>query len=424
MHLIENVLLALEGLKANKMRALLTMLGIIIGIGSVIAIVTVGDSMTATVSSSMQSLGATNIIVNIQKKDAEDRGGPEISTSSGSIAESDLISDEMIDKYLEIYSDNVQAISLSASGGSGKAQDGRLYANVTLTGVNEGYGISSNVDVIDGRFLREGDIKSNRYVAVVSDKLVKNMFSAGENPLGKEIKVNTTDNIQTFTIIGVYKHEQSMFTGGSSANEKDIRTNLYLPITTCNMMTSADNGYQSITVMAKSGVDTEAFSENTKQFFNTYYTNNTKYQIGVMNMESMMSSMTSMMGTLTVAISVIAAISLVVGGVGVMNIMLVSVTERTREIGTRKALGARSSSIRTQFIVEAIIICAIGGLIGVATGVSLGYLGSTLLGFPGFPTAFIIVVAVLFSMLIGVFFGYYPANKAAKLDPIEALRYE
>ena len=141
-------------------------------------------------------------------------------------------------------------------------------------------------------------------------------------------------------------------------------------------------------------------------------------------MDSMIGSMTSIMSTVSLAIGVIAAISLLVGGIGVMNIMLVSVTERTREIGTRKALGAKNTAIRIQFIVESMIICLIGGILGVALGTTLGRVGSTLLGAPGWPTLSIVLIAVGFSMAIGVFFGYYPANKAAKLDPIEALRYE
>jgi len=420
MYLMENIKLAIEGLKSNKMRSLLTMLGIIIGIGSVIAIVTVGNSMTDSVSASMQSLGATNIMVNVQEVDQEDKGP----TNTSSIDESDLITDEMIDKYLKIYGNNVEAISLSSSGGSGKAKEGRLYANVGLTGVNEGYVTANNINMTSGRFVKEGDIKSNRYVAVVSDKLVNNMFSPNEDPLGQEIKVTMDDSIQTFTIVGVYKYEQTMLMGGSSSSEKDIRTDLYIPITTCKKLASEDKGYQYLTVMLTTDADSEKAVNDTKDFFNTYYKNSTKYEIDVMSMESMMSSVTSMMSTISIAVAVIAGISLIVGGVGVMNIMLVSVTERTREIGTRKALGARNASIRVQFVVEAIIICGIGGLIGIAAGITLGYLGSTLLGFPGFPSIAIIVIAVLFSMLIGVFFGYYPANKAARLDPIEALRYE
>ena len=420
MYLMENIKLAIEGLKSNKMRSLLTMLGIIIGIGSVIAIVTVGNSMTDSVSASMQSLGATNIMVNVQEVDQEDEGP----TNTSSIDESDLITDEMIDKYLKIYGNNVEAISLSSSGGSGKAKEGRLYANVTLTGVNEGYVTANNINMTSGRFVKEGDIKSNRYVAVVSDKLVNNMFSPNEDPLGQEIKVTMDDSIQTFTIVGVYKYEQTMLMGGSSSSEKDIHTDLYIPITTCKKLASEDKGYQYLTVMLTTDADNKKAVNDTKDFFNTYYKNSTKYEIDVMSMESMMSSVTTMMRTISIAVAVIAGISLIVGGVGVMNIMLVSVTERTREIGTRKALGARNASIRVQFVVEAIIICGIGGLIGIAAGITLGYLGSTLLGFPGFPSIAIIVIAVLFSMLIGVFFGYYPANKAARLDPIEALRYE
>lgn len=426
MTLMENVRLALEGLRANKMRALLTMLGIIIGIGAVIGIVTVGDALTLSVTDSMSSLGSTNIMVMLQEKDSSRANGM-FSSSSGTISDSDLISDDMIERYLEMYGDQVDAVSLSASGGSGRAQDGHLYANVSVSGVNEGYKLSNNVELLNGRFIREGDILSKRYVAVVSDKFVKNMFSKDINPLGQEIKVTQNNDIQTYTIIGVYKYEDSSMRammGGSQASEADIRTDMYIPISTCRMLTSSANGYQSITVMATADADSRQLSSTTAKFFNTYYTNNPRYRVTAMSMETMVNIASTMMGTISIAIAIIAGISLVVGGIGVMNIMLVSVTERTREIGTRKALGARNSAIRIQFIVEAVIICVIGGIFGIIVGYGLGYLASMLLGFPGTPTITIIIIAVMFSMLIGVFFGYYPANKAAKLDPIEALRYE
>jgi len=180
-----------------------------------------------------------------------------------------------------------------------------------------------------------------------------------------------------------------------------------------------------VTVTADTGVDPITFADSIKNFFNVYfYANNPRFEVDTMSMESIMSTVTDMLGTISIAVAVIAGISLVVGGIGVMNIMLVPVTGRTGGIGTRKAPGARNSAIRVQFIVEAIIICSIGGVLGILLGLAMGYIGSTLIGAPSSPSLSIITIAVLFSMMIGVFFGYYPANKAAKLDPIEALRYE
>ena len=167
-----------------------------------------------------------------------------------------------------------------------------------------------------------------------------------------------------------------------------------------------------------------AFLENVKSFFASFYTRNQSWTVTASSMESMLKEMTSMMNTVKLAISAIAAISLLVGGIGVMNIMLVSITERTREIGTRKALGAPGRALRLQFITEAVVICLVGGAFGVALGIGAGSAGAQLLGYAAKPSAVAILAAVGFSMAIGVFFGYYPANKAAKLDPIEALRYE
>jgi len=161
-----------------------------------------------------------------------------------------------------------------------------------------------------------------------------------------------------------------------------------------------------------------------EEFFNKYYTNNDEYHVSAMSMESMLDSLNTMMSTISIALSVIAGISLLVGGIGVMNIMLVSVTERTREIGTRKALGATNRNIQVQFVTESMIVCLIGGAIGILLGAVVGLIGSSLIGAASLPTFSSIVLAVGFSLAIGVFFGYYPANKAAKLDPIEALRYE
>lgn len=422
MSFIENIRLAIAGLRAGKMRALLTMLGIIIGIGSVIAIVTVGNSLSSSITGSMSSMGVNNITVSVREKNSQGGFGPAGGGGGSSMEEADKITPDMINRLQETYPDDITAISLSANAGSATAKDGRKYANISLSGANSGYKTANNVELQEGRFITDRDTQGVKNVAVVSDKLVGKLFSGEEDILGKELKVYTDDQIITFSIIGIYTYEASAFAGMES--EDDLRTSLYIPVTTAKKLTGDDKNYQSFTVVSGQGADTDKLITKIKTFLDKYYENKPKYTINATSMESMLTQMTDMLSTVQIAISAIAAISLLVGGIGVMNIMLVSVTERTREIGTRKALGARSNAIRVQFIVESMIICLIGGVIGVGLGIGLGNLGAKLLGSPASASIVAIIIAVLFSMAIGVFFGYYPANKAAKLDPIEALRYE
>lgn len=419
--LYENILLAISGLRANKMRALLTMLGIIIGIGSVIGIVMVGDSMTNSMTSSLQEMGANTVQISLQQRESENG-----TSYSVYMDEEDYINDEMIEAFLEDYGDVVESVSLQEGMGSGRVTEGHRYANVSISGVNSGYQSANHLTMLGGRFIGDKDNKGVKNVAVVSDRLVNNMFGQGQNPLGKEIKVNCGKEQYTFTIIGVYKYEQNamMAMMGAAASDADITTDLFIPIQTEWKLTGTIEGYYYINVMTKQGTDSRALAQDFQDYFNRFYTRNQDFQIMAISLDSVIDQYASMMGTVQVAIAVIAAISLLVGGIGVMNIMLVSVTERTREIGTRKALGAKNSAIRMQFIVESVIICLIGGIIGIIFGMLLGYAGASLLGFPAHPSVDAILIAVCFSMAIGVFFGYYPANKAAKLDPIEALRYE
>ena len=204
-----------------------------------------------------------------------------------------------------------------------------------------------------------------------------------------------------------------------------MTTTVYLPLAAAREQNHSSAGYSQLTLVTASGVDSASLCTELENWFNSkYYRSNDSFEVTAGSMESMVSSMTEMLSTVSIAISVIAGISLLVGGIGVMNIMLVSITERTREIGTRKALGATNGSIRLQFITESIVICLTGGFIGILLGLGLAAAATKLLGYAASPSVSGIIFSVAFSILIGVFFGYYPANKAAKMNPIEALRYE
>lgn len=429
---LENLRLAFSSLRANKMRALLTMLGIIIGISSVIAIMTVGQSLTASVTDTMGSLGATNITVALQQRSDEEEGasaGEEAGLSFGGPmggrlpSKEDYFTDEELREYCNTYPDDVKAISVQESLSSGQLLSGRLYANISASGVSDGYFAANGTELLAGRFFSDSEIENRSFAAIISDKAVNNLFGGDkEAALGVSLPLVIGDKYLTATIVGVYGYEESVYSFGN-ASEKEMTTDLYLPLGTARDLNHS-SGTESFTVVVSSDTDAGKFSETTSQFFNAYYRNNRHFEVYAFTMSSILDSLTSMMGTITTAISLIAGIALLVGGIGVMNIMLVSITERTREIGTRKAIGAPNSAIRMQFIIEAVVICLIGGIIGIILGIIFGTIAAKLVGVEVTPSLSSILIALGFSMAIGVFFGYYPANKAAKMDPIDALRYE
>ncbi|AQS08230.1 macrolide export ATP-binding/permease protein MacB [Clostridium saccharobutylicum] len=423
MFIKENILLAIAGLKSSKMRALLTMLGIIIGISSVIAIFSIGNAITSTVSSELDKLGGNNMSVRIKEKSEDNDQGE--SRSSKSPEDSDLLSLDQINSIQQTFSDRISSISIETDSGNGKVKDGYLYNNIAVTGVNDGYKDVNSVKLISGRFISDKDIKGMKKVAVVSDKLVNNMFKGKNNPLGKEIKVYIEGNIETYVVIGVYEYEPPSFLegGGTAAKEKDIQTNLYIPITTAKAGEEYKN-YYSFMIKPNTNTDSEKFIKDMKKYIDKLYKDNKNWTLEVRNFKNQAQSFTTILNSISLGVSVIAAIALLVGGIGVMNIMLVSVTERTKEIGTRKALGAKSIHIKMQFITESVIICTIGGIIGMILGIGMAAITCTCLKLPVSVSAPIILISFTFSMAIGVFFGYYPAKKAASLDPIEALRYE
>ena len=259
-------------------------------------------------------------------------------------------------------------------------------------------------------------------------KMQKQMLDlpqSGTYKISFTVSVGQSNTLQTFYIVGVYKYTEDSYARmfGSSSDD-DIQTTIYIPIRTAKAIAGAAEGWQSLTAVAAADADVSSFVNTVGDYFASYYTYNDSWTVSASSLSSLLDSMTEMLASVSLGISAIAAISLLVGGIGVMNIMMVSVTERTREIGTRKALGAPGSAIRMQFITESVILCLIGGAIGIMLGIAAGLGLSAAMQVSGKPSLASILVAFGFSMAIGVFFGYYPANKAARLDPIEALRYE
>ena len=426
----ENITLAITSLKSNKMRALLTMLGIIIGIAAVIAIFTVGNSLTISIEQSLQSMGSNDVYVVVSERSQEhdysqklDGAEYEVSDADKEMSDGDYITKEMLLEMYDRFEDDIYAINISHSAGRGTAAYKNITGKVSLIGTTVGYFITSPIEIVAGSMLSQQDYNGPRRSCLVEEGFAEDMFGDAATAVGKVIDVELEDSNVSLTIVGVYKSESASGMSGMSLLGLG-GSSVYLPLQTAMAITHSKDQFSTIRVSAAVGVDTEQLAKNIKSFYEPYYRNNMDFEVNVMTLESMIAMLTSMLDSITLAISIVAGIALLVGGIGVMNIMLVSVTERTREIGTRKALGAKNSSIRAQFIVEAIIICLIGGIIGLILGITAGVLLSNYMGYPAMPSIGGIVISLVFSMGIGLFFGYFPANKAAQMNPIDALRYE
>lgn len=420
MLILENILLAFAGLKANKMRAALTMLGIIIGISSVIAITIAGDAVNHSVMTSMEDMGAGNISVSVQQKDDGSGEYQEIAMKP-----KDFITNNMVEKMTAHFDSKIKTVGLSEQAGSGKAKEGKNYANIDMLGVNQGYLKSNKPILLSGRLFTDRDQQESKRVALVSDKFAENVFhKRPEEVIGKRVDIEAGNKYYNYTIIGVYKYQKPAYSI-DTVSDRERKTNFYLPLKTVFLQNRKESGYRNIDVVAGSGVDSGVLADEISGFMNeTFYKDNQNFTVSAYSMEAMMAETKNMLSMIQKAIAGAAAISLLVGGIGVMNIMIVSITERTKEIGTRKALGATNGFIRLQFITEAIVICLAGGLLGIGLGLGAGLAGAKIMGYHGSVSIKVILGCLLFSFVFGIFFGFYPADHAAKMDPIEALRYE
>lgn len=440
---LENIKEAITSILSNKMRSLLTMLGIIIGISSVIIITTIGGSIQSTLTATMNSLGGNTVSAYVEARYPEDDEEWE-TWIYPELEEEDYVTQDMIDGLIAAYPEEVKGVAAQNYVGSGQIKDeanADNYANVTIQGITPEYLEYMKLEMHAGRSLSAADNRGEKKVCLIADTMAERYFHE-ESPIGETVSVTTSEgNIYDFVVVGVYEYNQAMFGRvDTSVAEKDRQTEMMIPLqTSFRLQGSYQKGYEYFNLLLTPLADTEQATEDIINYFEQIYANNKDFHIYAYNMQSDMGMINTVLGVITVAVSGIAAISLVVGGVGVMNIMLVSITERTREIGVRMALGAKRRTIKLQFVIEAIVLCLIGGIIGILFGVGVGALLGQVAGLviqnmyaeyanyiimEVHPSATAILLSLFFSMLTGVFFGYYPANKASKMEVIDALRYE
>lgn len=400
----ENLKLALTAIKSNKMRSFLTMLGIIIGISSVIAITSIGDSAKAAIGKEFENFGKNNMYIYLSWQMTQESG----------VEVSDLISEDDIDALKERFSHEIAYVAPSNSANS-KVSIGRIEGKFSISGVAGDYGKYKKMNLLYGRMITSSDVEAQRDLIVIDENAALHFFNTA-NAVGQTLPVTINEEPKDLTIVGVYRQNKSLFSG--MMGNEDYPAYSPYPI-----LESGDIAANAIELFIADNVDIKSTGDKIADYLTKIKDKPKGYYL-VESVEQQQGMMDKMLGTLSLAIGAIAAISLVVGGIGIMNIMLVSVTERTREIGIRKSLGARTKDILQQFLIEAMIISAIGGFIGTLLGTGIASIGMSFAKISVVIDPLVIVMAVAFSAIVGMFFGLYPARKAAKLDPIEALRYE
>jgi putative ABC transport system permease protein len=397
--------IALRALARNKARSALTMLGIIIGVGSVIAMVSLGQGAQKQVKDQISNMGANLLIVQAgSQRTGGVRGGAGTSTT--------LTEDDMAAILRDVPAVAAASPSISASV---PLVVGNQNWSTRAEGVDTSYPAIRLRDAAQGQFFTDGDVRSAARVAVIG-QTVANVLFPGADPVGQTMRLRNLP----FRVVGVLQVR------GQSQMGQDQDDTLLVPYTTVMKKLMSTNYISSIQVSAVSEEATAPAQEQITMLLRARHNIRAGQDddFTVRNLSDVAETAAETSRVMTMLLGGIAAVSLLVGGIGIMNIMLVSVTERTREIGIRMAVGARSKHVQYQFLIEALILGLAGGLAGIAVGAGSSYAASYFLNWPQLLSPVAMVGSALFSMLIGVFFGYYPARKAAALDPIEALRFE
>jgi len=407
MNLLMIIRVAFRALVRNKMRAALTMLGIIIGVAAVIAMVSIGQGASASVQAQIESIGTNLLFVSAG---AQNVGG--VRSGSGDTGTNTLTVDD-----LDAIKREVPSVSMVTPNVNARSQlvAGNMNWNTGVTGVSEQYPEIRKWPVATGSFFTDADVRTAARVIVIGQTLADNLYP-GADPIGQDIRVMNLP----FRIVGVMARK------GQDPQGRDQDDVAFAPYTTVQKKILGRDRVQIAFVSAISQDATYTAQEQITDLLRQRHKlgGNEPSDFTVRNMTDVAEAANETSKTMTILLACIAGVSLLVGGIGIMNIMLVSVTERTREIGIRMAIGARSSAVRSQFLIESIVLSLMGGVVGIVLGIALSLAIPAFLGWPTLVSMMAIVGSVLFSAAVGIFFGYYPARKAAALDPIEALRYE
>jgi putative ABC transport system permease protein len=383
--------MAIKSILSNKLRSFLTMLGVIIGIWAVIAVVGLAQGSTKSITDRLQRLGTNLIQINITGRNSNRN-----------------VTYEELQQFAEQHADDIEAIAPTVSS-SVTLKYGTNTHDTTLIGTTADYSTVRDVNVSSGRFILPIDVDYRQKVALVGTYIVKDLFN-GQNPIGKKIKING----QIFTVVGVLEER-------ANSQEQSDDDQVIVPVTVAQRLTR-NAIIRNFAIKITDGNRSEAVMNYLNDFLMKIYNDSTAFR--VFNTAQLLDTLNSVTQTLTLMLAGIAAISLIVGGIGIMNIMLVSVTERTRESGIRKAIGAKRRNILVQFLIEASVVTGLGGMVGII----LGFVTIRVMSKLNIATAIFsipwAVLAFTISLAIGIVFGLFPASKASRLNPIEALRYE